>query len=43
MKILWDFLINGYIPVRCDNQRTRKISIKLLILIIGVIVYKYLV
>ena len=44
MKKIWDLIVNGYIPLRCDNQRTGKISIKLLVLIIGVImVYTYLI
>ena len=44
MKKIWDFIVHGYIPLRCDNQRTGKISIKLLVLIIGVIIaYTYLI
>ena len=44
MKKLWDLIVNGYIPLRCDNQRTGKISIKLLVLVlvISVILCKYL-
>jgi hypothetical protein len=44
MKQIWDLVIHGYIPLRCDNQRTKKLSIKLLVLvlIISVILYKYL-
>ena len=38
MKQIWDLVIHGYIPLRCDNQRTGKISIKLLVLLIGVII-----
>ena len=42
MKTIWNFLVRGYVPLRCENERTRKISIKLLILLIGVIIaYKY--
>ncbi len=42
MKTIWNFLVHGYVPLRCENERTRKISIKLLILVIGVIIaYKY--
>ena len=44
MKRIWDVIVHGYIPLRCDNQRTGKISIKLLVLLIGVImVYIYLI
>tara|TARA_Y100000310_G_scaffold65289_1_gene60808 strand:+ start:2271 stop:2423 length:153 start_codon:yes stop_codon:yes gene_type:complete len=49
MKKLWDLIVHGYIPVRGmkPNAKTGvvpigKISIKLLVLIIGVIMYKYL-
>jgi len=37
MKRIWDFLINGFIPVRGIDPRGR-ISIKWLILIIGAII-----
>ena len=44
MKRIWNILINGYIPLRCEDQRTGKISIKWLIVIIGaIIVYNYLI
>ena len=49
MKKLWDLILNGYIPIRGMKPDTKtgivpigKISIKLLVLIIGVIIYKYL-
>ena len=38
MKRIWNILINGYIPLRCEDQRTGKISIKWLILLIAVII-----
>ena len=42
MKTIWNFLVHGYVPLRCDKHRSRKISIKLLILLIGAIIaYKY--
>ena len=51
MKRIWDLLIHGYIPVRGMKPNTKtgvvpigKISIKLLVLIIGVIMaYTYLI
>ena len=51
MKRIWDLLIHGYIPVRGMKPNTKtgvvpigKISIKLLVLIIGaIIVYAYLI
>jgi len=49
MKRIWDLLIHGYIPVRGMKPNTKtgvvpigKISIKLLVLIIGAIIaYNY--
>ena len=51
MKRIWDLLIHGYIPVRGMKPNTKtgvvpigKISIKLLVLLISVIiVYIYLI
>ena len=37
MKRIWDLIVHGYIPVRGMDTRG-KISIKLLVLLIGVIV-----
>ena len=37
MKKIWDLIVHGYIPVRGMDTRG-KISIKLLVLIIGVII-----
>ena len=37
MKRIWDLIVHGYIPVRGMDTRG-KISIKLLVLIIGVII-----
>ena len=49
MKKILDLIVHGYIPVRGMKPDTKtgvvpigKISIKLLVLIIGVIIYKYL-
>ena len=43
MKKIWDFIVHGYIPVRGMNP-TGRISIKLLVLLIGVImIYNYLI
>ena len=43
MKKIWDLIVHGYIPVRGMDTRG-KISIKLLVLLIGVIiVYTYLI
>ena len=49
MKRIWDLIVHGYVPVRGMKPDTKtgvvpigKISIKLLVLIIGVIIYKYL-
>ena len=51
MKRIWDLIVHGYIPVRGMKPNTKtgvvpigKISIKLLVLLIGVIiVYTYLI
>ena len=51
MKRIWDLIVHGYIPVRGMKPDTKtgvvpigKISIKLLVLIIGaIIVYTYLI
>ena len=37
MKRIWDFINNGYIPVRGMNHKA-KLSIKLLVLLIAVII-----
>ena len=37
MKRIWDFINNGYIPVRGMNHKV-KLSIKLLVLLIAVII-----
>ena len=37
MKRIWDFINNGYIPVRGMNP-TGRLSIKLLVLLIAVII-----
>ena len=37
MKRIWDFINNGYIPVRGMNHKG-KLSIKLLVLLIAVII-----
>jgi len=51
MKRIWDLIVHGYVPVRGMKPDTKtgvvpigKISIKLLVLIIGaIIVYTYLI
>jgi|TARA_R100000656_G_scaffold70015_1_gene52570 hypothetical protein len=43
MKNIWNLIVHGYIPVRGMNP-TGRLSIKLLVLLIGVImIYNYLI
>ena len=44
MKRIWDLIVHGYIHTHTDDHTTGKISIKLLVLLIGAImVYTYLI
>tara|TARA_Y100000296_G_C4994326_1_gene166988 strand:- start:155 stop:295 length:141 start_codon:yes stop_codon:yes gene_type:complete len=46
MKKIWDFIVHGYINIHTEHttDATGKISIKLLVLLIGVImIYNYLI
>ena len=38
MKKIWDLIVHGYINTHTDEHTTGKISIKLLVLLIGVII-----